>query len=154
MCLTFVFRIDLFTLHPVFFFSCLFICFSFVFSDFPPLLKISGPADLVCIFRARHQSSVRPKSIWNRHNIQPIRNPLWKICACAVPTYQTRTDAHKSHVHSTHENLLIYMHGNNANRTGRKGPKIHKHGVLKTGGVTADKAAAALKGAGTWTYQL
>lgn len=35
------------------------------------------------------------------------------------------------------------MHVNNANKTGTKGPKIQKHGVMKTGVVTADKAAAA-----------
>lgn len=60
---------------------------------------------------------------------------------------QTCTDAHKSQ--STHENLLFRMHVSNAHKPGIRVPEIPKHGVMKTGGVTADKAAAALSAPGT-----
>lgn len=61
MCLTFVSRIDHFTLHPVFFFSCLFISFSFAFRDFPPLLKLSDPADLVAFSELVTDHPLGPK---------------------------------------------------------------------------------------------
>lgn len=114
-----------------------------------PYPGLSGPADQVAFSELVTSHLLGPKVSGPVTTSNQIRNPLGKICACAVPTYQTGADAPKSQ--SPHENLLICTHGNNANR---KRPKIHQRGVLETGGVTADKAAAALRGSGTWPYPL
>lgn len=63
---------------------------------------------------------------------------------CTLRRAQMLTN-HKVHM----KNLLFRMHVSNVNKPGIRGPEIHKRGVVKTGGVTADKAAAALSAPGT-----